>query len=98
MDLSDQYNDAMRFSRLEIHGWRLATLSSVFFILGLKMLSKPETARRGNLIAAAGMSLAILTTILLHRFDGKPIGNIGWIALAIGAGSVIGWLLQKGLG
>ena len=34
-------------------------IASVFFIVGLKMLSRPETARRGNLVAAAGMALAI---------------------------------------
>lgn len=31
-------------------------VASVTFIIGLKMLSHPETARRGNLIAAAGMT------------------------------------------
>ena len=38
---------------------------SVTFILGLKMLSHPETARKGNLIAAAGMIVAIFGTIFL---------------------------------
>jgi NAD(P) transhydrogenase subunit beta len=40
-------------------------VASVTFILGLKMMSNPKTARRGNLIAAAGMTLAIAGTILL---------------------------------
>ena len=39
-------------------------IASITFILGLKMLSSPETARRGNLIAAFGMTLAIVATIL----------------------------------
>jgi H+-translocating NAD(P) transhydrogenase subunit beta len=69
--------------------------ASVFFILGLKMLSKPDTARKGNLIAAAGMSLAIITTLLLHRKDGEPIGNVGWIVIAISTGTIIGWLIAK---
>src|SRR5688500_9370575 len=34
-------------------------IASVTFILGLKMLSHPETARKGNLVAAVGMTLAI---------------------------------------
>ncbi|MGL6067625.1 MAG: NAD(P)(+) transhydrogenase (Re/Si-specific) subunit beta, partial [Sediminibacterium sp.] len=38
-------------------------IGSVTFIIGLKMLSHPETARKGNLIAAGGMSLAIFGTI-----------------------------------
>ena len=37
-------------------------LSSVFFILGIKMLSSPVTARRGNLISFSGMVIAIITT------------------------------------
>ena len=41
-------------------------IGSVTFILGLKMLSNPATARKGNLIAAAGMTIAILGTIFLY--------------------------------
>ena len=43
--------------------WLAYLIGSVTFILGLKMLSHPETARRGNLVAAAGMTIAILGTI-----------------------------------
>jgi NAD(P) transhydrogenase subunit beta len=70
-------------------------LASVLFILGLKMLSHPLTARRGNMLAAVGMVLAILATILFHRKDGQPIGNIGWIIAAIGIGTAIGWVIAK---
>ena len=38
-------------------------IASVTFMLGLKMLSKPDTAQRGNLIAGLGMTLAIFATI-----------------------------------
>ena len=41
--------------------------ASVTFILGLKMLSNPKTARNGNILAAAGMIVAILGTIFLHE-------------------------------
>ena len=70
-------------------------IASVLFILGLKMLSHPLTARRGNTLAAIGMGLAIVTTILFHHKDGKPIGNIGLILAAIGIGTVIGWIIAK---
>jgi NAD(P) transhydrogenase subunit beta len=70
-------------------------LASVLFILGLKMLSHPLTARRGNMLAAVGMVLAILATILFHRKDGQPIGNIGWIIAAIVIGTAIGWVIAK---
>ena len=40
-------------------------IASVTFILGLKMLSNPKTARKGNLIAAFGMTIAIVATIVL---------------------------------
>jgi NAD(P) transhydrogenase subunit beta len=70
-------------------------LASVLFILGLKMLSHPLTARRGNMLAAIGMVLAIVATILFHRKDGQPIGNIGWIIAAIVIGTAIGWVIAK---
>jgi len=70
-------------------------VSSVMFIFGLKMLSHPETARRGNFIAAAGMILAIVATILFHHKEGKPIGNIGWIISAMVIGTGIGWIIAK---
>ena len=69
-------------------------LGSISFIIGLKMLSHPETARRGNIYAAIGMSLAILATILFHKDDqGHSIGNIPWILAAMLVGTVIGYLL-----
>ncbi len=70
-------------------------VASVFFIVGLKMLSHPETARRGNIIAAIGMFLAILFTILFHKKDGQPIGNIGLIVIALIVGTIIGWVVAK---
>ncbi|HEX2967662.1 MAG TPA: NAD(P)(+) transhydrogenase (Re/Si-specific) subunit beta [Bacteroidales bacterium] len=70
-------------------------IASVLFIIGLKMLSHPLTARRGNLFAATGMILAIIATVLFHRKNGEPIHNIGLILIAIGAGTVIGWIIAK---
>ena len=69
-------------------------IASLSFILGLKMLSHPETARKGNIIAAAGMALAILGTIFLYQDStGEAIGNYGWIFGGIAIGSVIGTLM-----
>jgi NAD(P) transhydrogenase subunit beta len=68
-------------------------IGSITFIIGLKMLSSPDKARKGNLIAAFGMGLAILGTILFHEKDGQGIGNILWIIAAMGVGTVIGWLM-----
>jgi NAD(P) transhydrogenase subunit beta len=70
-------------------------VASVLFILGLKMLSHPLTARRGNILAAFGMGFAIVATILFHRKDGEPIGNIPWILSAIVIGTIIGWVIAK---
>jgi H+-translocating NAD(P) transhydrogenase subunit beta len=70
-------------------------IASVLFIVGLKMLSHPLTARRGNIFAAAGMILAIITTILFHQKDGEPIRNIGLIIAAIVIGTVIGWVVAR---
>ena len=68
-------------------------IASVLFIFGLKMLSHPLTARKGNILAAIGMTLAITTTIIFHKIDGEPIGNIGLILAAIGIGTIVGWVV-----
>jgi len=70
-------------------------LASVLFIMGLKMLSHPLTARRGNFLAAIGMVIAIVATLLFHEKDGKPIGNLGWIIGAMVIGTAIGWIIAK---
>jgi NAD(P) transhydrogenase subunit beta len=57
------------------------------------MLSHPLTARRGNIIAAIGMIMAIAATILFHQKEGAPIGNIGWIMAAMIIGTAIGWII-----
>ena len=48
---------------------------SVLFIIGIKFLSSPKTARLGNLVAAAGMLLALL---ILHKPDGAYVWSQGW--------------------
>lgn len=69
-------------------------IGSITFIIGLKRLSSPDTARNGNLVAAAGMGLAILGTLFFHKNEaGESIGNIPWILAAMGVGTVIGYLM-----
>lgn len=63
---------------------------SISFITGLKMLSHPETARRGNLIAAGGMLISILGTIFLYEDEGVKLGNYTWIFTALIIGIVLG--------
>ncbi|MDE3249683.1 MAG: NAD(P)(+) transhydrogenase (Re/Si-specific) subunit beta [Bacteroidota bacterium] len=71
-------------------------LASVSFILGLKMLSNPATARKGNLIAAAGMAIAIAGTIFLYTDEqGQPLHNYPWIFAALAIGAVAGTLAAK---
>ncbi|WP_300601075.1 NAD(P)(+) transhydrogenase (Re/Si-specific) subunit beta [Niabella sp.] len=71
-------------------------LASITFIIGLKMLSGPATARKGNLVAAAGMSIAVLGTVFLYRDgSGQRLGNYGWIFGGICIGGIIGTLAAK---
>ena len=60
-------------------------LASVLFILGIKKLSHPKTARNGNFIAASGMLIAILATLLSY---GKI--DLQMILVGMIIGSVIG--------
>ncbi len=67
-------------------------IAAITFMTGMKMLGSPKTARKGNLIAAAGMSIAVLATIFLHD---KHISALvyGLIFLAIAVGTFIGWYI-----
>lgn len=60
-------------------------IAAALFIFGLKMLSKPSTARRGNLISAIGMFLAVVVTLLV-----KEIVSYEYIVLGVAIGAVIG--------
>lgn len=70
-------------------------IGSITFIIGLKMLAQPATARNGNLVAAAGMLIAILGTLVLYRENGQHLHNYGWIFGGIIIGSVIGTISAK---
>jgi NAD(P) transhydrogenase subunit beta len=63
----------------------LYILSFSLFIFGVRRGTHPTTAKQGNLIAAAGMAIAVATTLLL---DG--IGNWALIVVGIGIGTAVG--------
>ena len=63
----------------------LYIVSFSLFIFGVRKGTHPTTARQGNLIAAGGMAIAVVTTLLL---DG--IGNWGLIIFALAIGTAVG--------
>lgn len=70
--------------------------ASLTFVIGLKMLSHPDTARKGNLFAAAGMLVGILATLTLYQtFDPDKMVNYILIGLGLLVGSVIGTVMAK---
>lgn len=71
-------------------------IASITFIAGLKMLSHPETARRGNLVAATGMTFAIFGTIFLPIDSiGTRLHNYGWIFGGLFIGGILGVIAAK---
>ena len=60
-------------------------LASILFIFGIKMLGRAETARRGNLLSAVGMLIAMVATLLY-----KEVVDFKLIVIGIIIGSVIG--------
>jgi NAD(P) transhydrogenase subunit beta len=70
-------------------------IGSITFILGLKMLSNPASARKGNLVAAAGMTIAVIGTIFLYEQDGQKLHNYLWIFGGLLIGGIVGTLAAK---
>ena len=73
-------------------------LSALFFVVGLKLMSNPDSARRGNLWAAARMIMAMVATMVLHRDGaGNTIGggNLVIILVAIAIGGIIGGIIAR---
>src|SRR5919109_278076 len=62
----------------------LYIVAFICFILGLHFLNHPRTARRGNLVAAVGMAIAVVATLLMEE-----IGDYGLIALGIVGGAAV---------
>ncbi len=68
----------------------LYLISAVLFILALKGLSSPVTARRGNMLGMIGMTIAIITTIAA-----PDVVSYGWIIIALLIGGSIGTVVAK---
>ncbi|MGH7892566.1 MAG: NAD(P)(+) transhydrogenase (Re/Si-specific) subunit beta, partial [Thermodesulfobacteriota bacterium] len=60
-------------------------ISALLFILGLKGLNSPETARRGQKMAALGMTMAIIGTLVQHE-----VVTYEWIIVGLIIGSIAG--------
>jgi H+-translocating NAD(P) transhydrogenase subunit beta len=75
---------------------RIAWLvGAVAFVLGLSRMNSPATARNGNLVSAAGMTVAIVATavlILVRQTSGEGFSAVPWVII------VIGIVLGGGLG
>jgi NAD(P) transhydrogenase subunit beta len=65
-------------------------VAAVCFILALKGLSSPRTARRGNLVGVLGATVAVVVTFLV--FD---VRNLAWILVAVAAGAIVGVLFAR---
>ena len=63
-------------------------VASVLFILALKGLSSPLSARRGNRFGIAGMTIAVATTLLITR-------RVDLTLAALAVGGIVGWLVAK---
>jgi NAD(P) transhydrogenase subunit beta len=65
-------------------------IAASLFIIGLKRLGSPATARQGNVLAAVGMLIAIVVTLL-----DRSVLNYEMILVAIIIGSVLGTIMAK---
>jgi NAD(P) transhydrogenase subunit beta len=68
----------------------LYLISAAMFILGIKRLASPATARNGNRLSSVAMLIAIIVTVLKYTDT-----NIQWIILGLIIGSFFGLLLSK---
>src|SRR5437868_14888674 len=67
-------------------------IASICFILALKGLSHPSTARRGNLLGIIGMAIAVVVTLALIYSTTK---NVAMILGGIAVGGVIGGVIAR---
>ncbi|HYP49039.1 MAG TPA: NAD(P)(+) transhydrogenase (Re/Si-specific) subunit beta [Thermoleophilaceae bacterium] len=63
----------------------LYILAFVLFIVGLRLLNHPRSARRGNMVAGVGMAVAVVATLLI-----REVGDFGLIALGVVIGTIVG--------
>ena len=70
-------------------------VGSVSFVVGLKMMGQPDSARKGNLVAAFGMAIAVIAALFFTPKGFHVFDNLQYIVVAIVAGTVIGTLMAK---
>lgn len=72
-------------------------IAAFTFIIGLKMQSAPDSARKGNLVSAFGMGLGTLATILFYTFTEESLPIIGLMVVFAGlaTGTLIGAYLAR---
>lgn len=68
-------------------------VGAVCFILALKLLNSPKTARRGNWLAAFGMAIVLGT--VTYSLGHVEIQNFIYAVVAVGIGTVIGFISAK---
>lgn len=68
-------------------------IGAIAFVWGLRLLASPDTARRGNIWAAIGMTIAIVATLAKPINEGS--NNYLWIVIGIIAGASFGWIAAK---
>lgn len=65
-------------------------VAAVLFIVGIKAMTRPKTAVRGNLLSAVGMLLAVVVTLL-----DRGIVRYEYIAAGLVAGTLVGPVTQR---
>ncbi len=73
-------------------------LSAVLFVYGLKLQSHPDNARKGNMWAAAGMIIPMISTLILHKNPagaGISLLNGSVVVMTIIAGGIVGTIMAR---
>ena len=74
----------------------LYLLSAACFVIGLHLMNSPATARRGNQVSAAGMTLAILTTVVVLADDKSSTATaLAVLVLGAAVGAIVGAIIAR---
>ena len=72
--------------------------AAIMFVVGLKLMSHPESSKRGNFWAASGMVLAMITTLVLHKDESGQnisLANAILVIAVISVGTVVGAIVAR---
>ncbi|MCR5216815.1 MAG: NAD(P)(+) transhydrogenase (Re/Si-specific) subunit beta [Lachnospiraceae bacterium] len=73
----------------------LYMISCIFFIRGIKLLGKADTARKGNAYSAVGMAIACITVLTENEVITSGVMGYGYVLAAVAIGTVIGAIWAK---